>query len=141
MRLLPEHACYLHCVLIHCCDGKRNPGGDPVHSCCTLPAFMQALTQQTLHTPMPFAGLRSRMQWQMLMCAWPWQDANVVRVLARLRAVSGDPASREATARWAALAGALVDPQRPGDFNQARHGQPVAFRLRPPVLARKPQPR
>lgn len=54
----------------------------------------------------------------------------MVRVLARLRAVSGDPASREATARWAALAGALVDPQRPGDFNQARHRQPVAIRLR-----------
>lgn len=70
------------------------------------------------------------MQWQTLTCAWLWQDANVVRVLARLRAVSGDPASREATARWAALAGALVDPQRPGDFNQARHRQPVAIRLR-----------
>lgn len=46
------------------------------------------------------------------------QDANVVRVLARLRAVGGDPASREAVQRWAALAGAALDPARPGDFNQ-----------------------
>jgi hypothetical protein len=46
------------------------------------------------------------------------QDANVVRVLARLRAVGGDPASREAAQRWAALAGAALDPARPGDFNQ-----------------------
>ena len=61
----------------------------------------------------------------------------MVRVLARLRAVSGDPASREATVRWAALAGALVDPQRPGDFNQACHTQPAATDLRPalPALA------
>ena len=69
-----------------------------------------------------------------LMRAGLLQDANVVRVLARLRAVSGDPASREAAARWAALAGALVDPQRPGDFNQACHGQPAATHLRPALL-------
>ncbi len=42
----------------------------------------------------------------------------MVRVLARLRAIGGDPTSKEAVQRWAALAGVLVDPERPGDFNQ-----------------------
>lgn len=49
----------------------------------------------------------------------PAVDGNVARVLARLFLVRGDPA-QAATARvlWA-LAGALVDPERPGDWNQA----------------------
>jgi adenine-specific DNA glycosylase len=43
-------------------------------------------------------------------------DANVVRVLARLRCLAGDP--KQATRLHAALADALLDPARPGDFNQ-----------------------
>lgn len=46
-------------------------------------------------------------------------DGNVVRVLSRLRAVGGDPKAATALATWARLADALVDPARPGDFNQA----------------------
>lgn len=43
-------------------------------------------------------------------------DANVVRVLARLRRLAGDP--KLAVKEHAALADALLDPDRPGDFNQ-----------------------
>ena len=43
-------------------------------------------------------------------------DANVVRVLARLRRLAGDP--KLAVKQHAALADALLDPERPGDFNQ-----------------------
>ncbi|KAL4419664.1 hypothetical protein ABPG77_000561 [Micractinium sp. CCAP 211/92] len=46
-------------------------------------------------------------------------DGNVIRVLARLRAVAGDPRSAAMTKLWADLADALLDPERPGDFNQA----------------------
>ncbi|KAL4424064.1 hypothetical protein ABPG75_001365 [Micractinium tetrahymenae] len=46
-------------------------------------------------------------------------DGNVIRVLARLRTVSGDPRSAAMTKLWADLAEALLDPERPGDFNQA----------------------
>ena len=46
-------------------------------------------------------------------------DGNVVRVLSRLRALSGDPKSTAAVKTHAALAAALVDDARPGDFNQA----------------------
>lgn len=45
-------------------------------------------------------------------------DANVVRVLARLRRIAGDP---KASAKLhAALADTLLDPDRPGDFNQVQ---------------------
>ena len=47
-------------------------------------------------------------------------DANVVRVLARLRGIAGDP--RAHAKLHAALAGELLDPDRPGDFNQVRRG-------------------
>lgn len=43
-------------------------------------------------------------------------DANVVRILARLRRLAGDP--KLAVKQHAALADALLDPERPGDFNQ-----------------------
>jgi A/G-specific adenine glycosylase len=46
-------------------------------------------------------------------------DGNVSRVLSRLHAVPGDPRSPEVKRRVAALAAALVDPMRPGDWNQA----------------------
>ena len=46
-------------------------------------------------------------------------DGNVVRVLARLRADGRDPKAAAAVAAWARSADALVDPARPGDFNQA----------------------
>jgi A/G-specific adenine glycosylase len=49
----------------------------------------------------------------------PAVDGNVARVLARLFLVRGDPARGAARARIHALAGALVDPARPGDLNQA----------------------
>ncbi|CAD7703813.1 unnamed protein product [Ostreobium quekettii] len=44
-------------------------------------------------------------------------DGNVIRVVSRLRALSGDP--KKLTATHAVLAGELLDKQRPGDFNQA----------------------
>ena len=43
-------------------------------------------------------------------------DANVVRVIARLRRMAGDP--RAAAKEHAALADMLLDPERPGCFNQ-----------------------
>lgn len=49
----------------------------------------------------------------------PVVDGNVARVLARLRQVTGDPTSTDfRNVSWA-MAGRLVDPDRPGDFNQA----------------------
>ena len=48
-------------------------------------------------------------------------DANVVRILARLRRLAGDP--KLAVKQHAALADALLDPERPGDFNQVRPPQ------------------
>ncbi len=49
----------------------------------------------------------------------PAVDGNVARVLSRLFLVPGDQRSPKVKARLAALAGALVDPVRPGDLNQA----------------------
>ncbi|MBK9517448.1 MAG: A/G-specific adenine glycosylase [Anaeromyxobacter sp.] len=49
----------------------------------------------------------------------PAVDGNVARVLARLCLVSGDPASPATRRTLWALAGELVDPVRPGDWNQA----------------------
>ncbi len=46
-------------------------------------------------------------------------DTNVVRVLARLARVDGDTSKGEGRARLARLADELLDPKRPGDFNQA----------------------
>ncbi len=46
-------------------------------------------------------------------------DANVVRVLARLLAESEDVTRAPARRRLAATATAILDPGRPGDFNQA----------------------
>jgi A/G-specific adenine glycosylase len=46
-------------------------------------------------------------------------DGNVARVLSRLHAVRGDPRSPKVKRRLAALAASLVDPARPGDWNQA----------------------
>lgn len=47
-------------------------------------------------------------------------DANVVRVVSRLRRLAGPPLSKASVLLQTALADALLDPQRPGDFNQAR---------------------
>jgi A/G-specific adenine glycosylase len=46
-------------------------------------------------------------------------DGNVARVLSRLRLVTGDPKSPRVKSDLEALAAALVDPRRPGDWNQA----------------------
>jgi A/G-specific adenine glycosylase len=51
--------------------------------------------------------------------AVPLVDGNVERVLSRLRAIAGDPKSSENQSTYWRLAEDLVDPQRPGDFNQA----------------------
>ena len=45
-------------------------------------------------------------------------DANVVRVLARLRRLTGDQKSKAMVQLNAQLADSLVDPDRPGCFNQ-----------------------
>ncbi|KAI9201899.1 A/G-specific adenine DNA glycosylase-like protein [Polychytrium aggregatum] len=46
-------------------------------------------------------------------------DGNVVRVLSRLRAIGGDPKAKAASALHWDLARKLLDPGRPGHFNQA----------------------
>jgi len=46
-------------------------------------------------------------------------DGNVARVLARLELVTGDPAARATREALWDCAAALVDPARPGDWNQA----------------------
>jgi A/G-specific adenine glycosylase len=51
--------------------------------------------------------------------AVPVVDGNVERVLSRLQAISGDPKSTENQKLYWSLAEELVDPERPGDFNQA----------------------
>ncbi|XP_015225819.1 PREDICTED: A/G-specific adenine DNA glycosylase isoform X1 [Cyprinodon variegatus] len=46
-------------------------------------------------------------------------DGNVIRVLCRLRAIGADSTSPPVTEALWSLANLLVDPKRPGDFNQA----------------------
>ncbi|XP_028690115.1 adenine DNA glycosylase isoform X18 [Macaca mulatta] len=46
-------------------------------------------------------------------------DGNVARVLCRVRAIGADPSSTLVSQRLWGLAQQLVDPARPGDFNQA----------------------
>uniref|UniRef100_A0A7N6FHI5 Adenine DNA glycosylase n=1 Tax=Anabas testudineus TaxID=64144 RepID=A0A7N6FHI5_ANATE len=46
-------------------------------------------------------------------------DGNVIRVLCRLRAIGADSTSAAVTEALWGLANTLVDPERPGDFNQA----------------------
>lgn len=46
-------------------------------------------------------------------------DGNVIRVLCRLRSIGADSTSPAVTEALWSLANALVDPERPGDFNQA----------------------
>ncbi|XP_048671439.1 adenine DNA glycosylase isoform X7 [Marmota marmota marmota] len=46
-------------------------------------------------------------------------DGNVVRVLCRVRAIGADPKSTLVSQHLWSLAQQLVDPNRPGDFNQA----------------------
>ena len=46
-------------------------------------------------------------------------DGNVLRVFARMTAERADPRARTAWERLTATAQALIDPRRPGDFNQA----------------------
>nr|XP_033772557.1 adenine DNA glycosylase isoform X1 [Geotrypetes seraphini]XP_033772558.1 adenine DNA glycosylase isoform X1 [Geotrypetes seraphini]XP_033772559.1 adenine DNA glycosylase isoform X1 [Geotrypetes seraphini] len=46
-------------------------------------------------------------------------DGNVIRVLCRVRCIGEDPSSPAVMAALWSLADSLVDPARPGDFNQA----------------------
>ncbi|KAF1385813.1 hypothetical protein PFLUV_G00111660 [Perca fluviatilis] len=46
-------------------------------------------------------------------------DGNVIRVLCRLRAIGADSTGPAVTEALWSLANTLVDPERPGDFNQA----------------------
>ncbi len=48
----------------------------------------------------------------------PLVDGNVMRVLSRLYAIEGAPRKKPAKAQIWGRAGELVDPDRPGDFNQ-----------------------
>lgn len=48
-------------------------------------------------------------------------DGNVVRVLARLLRLTESPASSQGLKLFASHAESLLDPSRPGDFNQAGH--------------------
>ncbi|OMO89515.1 hypothetical protein COLO4_19720 [Corchorus olitorius] len=49
----------------------------------------------------------------------PVVDGNVVRVLARLKAISANPKDKMTVKNFWKLAAQLVDPSRPGDFNQS----------------------
>ncbi|KAK6259641.1 hypothetical protein SCA6_014115 [Theobroma cacao] len=49
----------------------------------------------------------------------PVVDGNVVRVLARLKAISANPKDKTTVKNFWKLAAQLVDPSRPGDFNQS----------------------
>ncbi|XP_010930318.3 adenine DNA glycosylase [Elaeis guineensis] len=49
----------------------------------------------------------------------PVVDGNVVRVISRLKAISANPKEAATVKSFWKLAGQLVDPSRPGDFNQA----------------------
>lgn len=51
--------------------------------------------------------------------AVPVVDGNVVRVIARLKAISANPKDSVTIKRFWRLAAQLVDPLRPGDFNQS----------------------
>ncbi|CAN4115789.1 unnamed protein product [Withania somnifera] len=51
--------------------------------------------------------------------AVPVVDGNVVRVISRLKAMSANPKDAATVKSFWKLAGQLVDPCRPGDFNQA----------------------
>ncbi|KAL0419376.1 UNVERIFIED_CONTAM: Adenine DNA glycosylase [Sesamum radiatum] len=51
--------------------------------------------------------------------AVPVVDGNVVRVIARLKAISANPKNSATVKNIWKLARQLVDPKRPGDFNQA----------------------
>ncbi|OIT25804.1 adenine dna glycosylase [Nicotiana attenuata] len=51
--------------------------------------------------------------------AVPVVDGNVVRVISRLKAISANPKDAATVKNFWKLAGQLVDPFRPGDFNQA----------------------
>ncbi|KAK4374958.1 hypothetical protein RND71_005635 [Anisodus tanguticus] len=51
--------------------------------------------------------------------AVPVVDGNVVRVISRLKAISPNPQDAVTVKSFWKLAGQLVDPCRPGDFNQA----------------------
>ncbi|KAL8087638.1 hypothetical protein AgCh_037693 [Apium graveolens] len=51
--------------------------------------------------------------------AVPVVDGNVVRVIARLKTISANPKLSQTVKTIWKLAGQLVDPDRPGDFNQA----------------------
>ncbi|XP_024628122.1 adenine DNA glycosylase isoform X3 [Medicago truncatula] len=51
--------------------------------------------------------------------AVPVVDGNVIRVIARLRAISENPKDSVIIKRFWEIAAQLVDPLRPGDFNQA----------------------
>ena len=46
-------------------------------------------------------------------------DGNVIRVMSRLRRLAGDPRSGGMTKLFADVAQQALDPERPGDFNQA----------------------
>lgn len=81
-------------------------------------ALRHALTVSGVHGPRAGVGAYTGNAIASIACAERVAvvDANVVRVLARLRCLAGDP--KQATKLHAALAEALLDPARPGDFNQ-----------------------
>ncbi|KAF2075006.1 hypothetical protein CYY_003702 [Polysphondylium violaceum] len=49
----------------------------------------------------------------------PLVDGNVIRVLCRLRSIGSNPAKSQTTKHLWQIAGDLVDPVEPGDFNQS----------------------
>ncbi|XP_039146488.1 adenine DNA glycosylase isoform X2 [Dioscorea cayenensis subsp. rotundata] len=66
-----------------------------------------------------WAGLGYYRRARFLLEAVPVVDGNVVRVISRLMAISSNPKETSTVKTFWRLAGQLVDPDRPGDFNQA----------------------
>ncbi|KAM3691262.1 hypothetical protein ACB098_08G003300 [Castanea mollissima] len=67
----------------------------------------------------------------------PVVDGNVIRVIARLRAISANPKESVTVKKLWKLAAQLVDPIRPGDFNQAlmELGATVCTSLNPSCIS------
>ncbi|KAF0888643.1 hypothetical protein E2562_016101 [Oryza meyeriana var. granulata] len=77
--------------------------------------------------------------------AVPVVDGNVVRVISRLYAIPDNPKESSTVKRFWKLTGQLVDPSRPGDFNQAMMelGATLCSKTKPdyPQVVPKAKPR
>uniref|UniRef100_A0A0E0RF60 Adenine DNA glycosylase n=1 Tax=Oryza rufipogon TaxID=4529 RepID=A0A0E0RF60_ORYRU len=78
---------------------------------------LAAATQEEVNEM--WAGLGYYRRARFLLEVVPVVDGNVVRVISRLYAIPDNPKESSTVKRFWQLTGELVDPSRPGDFNQA----------------------